>query len=146
MIKKLQLRFTEFWATKKSVMWFTLVGLFSATIYVSVSELLITLLYFNWQVGTAFGLILSAFTSYIGHFYLTFRSTGRHLHHSFRYIGQLILMFSLNILIVEIFSRCTTFPLWIATSFVAITFPLINYFIYRGFTFKDKLGIKEYLP
>ena len=139
MIKKLQSRSTEFWATKKSVIWFTLVGFFSATIYVGVSELFINLLNFNWQVGTAFGLILSASTSYIGHYYLTFRSTGRHLHHSFRYICQLILMFSLNILIIEIFSRRTTFPLWMATSFVAITFPLINYFIYRGFTFKDKL-------
>lgn len=117
------------------ISWFTVVGIVAAAVYVIASLVFDRVFMLRTQWATGLGVLVSAATSYFGHYYLTFQVQGHHRVHGTRFTIQLLATLVLNALFIQVAHDNFQVPLELATAAFAILMPVVNFVIYQIYTF-----------
>jgi putative flippase GtrA len=122
---------TEPWVIVRFIM----VGIGSTLAYVGISFLLIRFSLIAPGVINIIGLSVSIWTSYLGHYYFTYRRAGRHIRFGSRFFAVTIFLF--------LFSTALTFAAvdrfgvspYVNSIAVAVLYPVLSFVLHHFWTF-----------
>jgi putative flippase GtrA len=94
------------------------------------------------MLANVFGVAISLFVSYLGHFYFTFRIRGKHAVHLSRFLVVTFGLFILSTVVTGVACNVAGLDRVVVTACIAVCYPIASYVLNLGWTFLQFDGLK----